>query len=74
MPYEPTEPINLDCETDDTLREVISSGDAPPRIRDYASRVLDARAHRLAGHIQSALDVERILDRLYLRIPENLRW
>lgn len=74
MTYEPTEPLNLDCEDDATLREVVASGDAPPRIRAYAEGVIEARAHRLAGRIQSALDVERALDRIYRHIPESLRW
>lgn len=42
--------------------------------RAYIRRLLQARAARLSGRIQEALEHEAALERLYRRIAAPLRW
>lgn len=42
--------------------------------RAYIRRLLQARAARLSGRIQEALEHEAELERLYRRIAAHLRW
>lgn len=81
--------INLDACTDEELRFLLDPRSSPPEEgedrldymmkrtkeqRAYISRLLKARAARLSGRIQEALEREEALERLYRRIKVSLRW
>lgn len=63
---------NLDCSSDRSLQR-ISANKADPRWR-VALWMLKARKLRLAGKIDAALAAERTVDRLFAKVPEELRW
>lgn len=80
-----TEVPNLDCLPYDDLLQFWSDVERTPSSPAYSRRVLtllghyallkaQAIRHRLQGNIEMALANERVLDRIYARLPDGAAW
>ncbi len=69
-----TAAVNLDCATDDDLREIKCDLAADPLYRCYAELLLEARPLRRRGEILAARALEDLADGIYGDLPEELKW
>lgn len=66
--------INLEGLDDSELAQVAEHPAVHLLVRRMAGVLIDARKNRIAGHIQTALGLERKFDYLYEQLPKQLRW
>ena len=65
---------NLDGMDVDELREFANDKTNNVILRRYAKMKAKAMECRLGGDIQAALQLESMADRIYQRLPEELKW
>ena len=68
-----TEARNIDCMDRGTARMFADSTDHES-LAEYATTMIDAVNHRLAGRIVEAMDCEKVMDAIYHTLPVHLRW
>lgn len=66
--------VNLDGMTTSDLVYFVADKSNDQRLRDYASYCIEARRHRIVGHIANAVVWERKADHIYDALPDALRW
>ena len=69
-----SEPFNLDAAGPDELAAYAADPANPIELRTYAAAKRRAVQARLAGRIAAALRHERRCERIYGRLPADLRW
>lgn len=67
-------PLNLDDMPDSDLSIAANHPALHHDVRLYAGRIIEARSHRLAGDIPTAMRIEVGCDWLYERMPRSVRW
>lgn len=64
---------NLDAVNEPSELDGVLKSDAPAEIKAYAKKKQEAMKLRMAGKINDALRVERLLDKMYNKLPEHLK-
>ena len=69
--------FNLDNIVEDDLLDIVRANAAeqyPAEYKLYAALQLAAKAHRLAGNVGFAQEIESVGDRVFRFIPKDWRW